>query len=214
MDLKPLNRIFILSPANCAGIRAQLLMSERSSFPLAKQLREGGASLGAIFSFMSSLYFRGKLTYASAFANPPLDLPGTLIVTPGSGLRAPEEILTIDELKEIAGVEVDEQNPPYRKPLERDARRIAESVSVNCEAVFLGSVATSKYLEILGDAFSERLRFPVAFVGRGDMSRGGLMLRCVESGEELTYVELAGAVRRGPRPPKLPKQKVSPTKTD
>src|SRR6476661_6267414 len=102
--MKSVNRIFILSPANCGGIRAQLLMSERSSFPLAKQLRDRGASLGAIFSFMSALYFRGKLSYASSFANPPLDLPGTLVVTPGCGLRAPDEILTIDELKEIAQV--------------------------------------------------------------------------------------------------------------
>jgi hypothetical protein len=207
MDLKTVNRIFILSPANCGGIRAQLLLSERSTFPLAKQLRDRGASLGAIFSFMSALYFRGKLTYASSFANPPLDLPGTLVVTPGSGLRSPAEILTIDELKEIAQVEVDEHNPRYRKPLERDARRIAESISENCQVVFLGSVATSKYLGILGDAFQDRLRFPTEFVGRGDMSRGGLMLRCVKKGEELTYVELSGAVRHGPRPPRLMKLK-------
>lgn len=207
MELKTVNRIFILSPANCAGIRAQLLMSERSTFPFARQLRDRGASLGAIFSLMSGLYFRGKLAYASSFARPPLDLPGTLVVTPGSGLRAPEEILTIAKLREIAGVEVDEQNPSYRKPLEEDARRIAASISVNCEAVFLGSIATSKYLGILADAFREQLRFPVDFVGRGDMSRGGLMLRCVEKGEELRYIELAGAARHGPRPPRLPKLK-------
>jgi hypothetical protein len=188
-------------------MRARLLLSERSSFPLAKELRDRGASLGAVFSFMSALYFRGKLAYANSFANPPLDLPGTLVVTPGSGLRAPDEILTIDELKEIAQVEVNERNPRYRNPLERDALRIAESISGNCEVVFLGSVATSKYLGILGDAFPERLRFPTEFVGRGDMSRGGLMLRCVEKGEELTYVELQGAVRRGARPPKLLKLK-------
>ena len=205
MGLKTVNRIFILSPANCGGIRAQLLLSERSSFPLAKQLRDRSASLGAIFSFMSALYFRGKLSYATSFANPPLDLPGTLVVTPGRGLRDPDEILTIDDLKEIAEVKVDEKNPRYRTPLERDAHQIAKSISGNCEVVFLGSVATSKYLGILGDAFQDRLRFPNEFVGRGDMSRGGLMLRCVEKGEELTYVELAGAVRHGPRPPKLMK---------
>lgn len=182
-------------------------MSERSSFPLARQLRDQGASLGSLFSFMSGLYFRGKLAYAGAFANPPLNLPGTLVITPGSGLRAPEEVLAIDELKQIAGVEVDERNPRYREPLERDARQIAESMPSDCEAVLLGSVATSKYLGILADAFRERLRFPADFVGRGDMSRGGLMLRCVARGEELTYVELTGTVRRGPRPPKLPKLK-------
>ena len=207
MDPKSVNRIFILSPAYCGGIRARLLMSERSSFPLARQLRDHGASLGSLFSFMSGLYFRGKLAYASAFANPPLNLPGTLVITPGSGLRSPDEILAIDELKQIAGVEVDERNPLYREPLERDARRIAESIPGVCEAVLLGSVATSKYLGILADTFRERLRFPADFVGRGDMSRGGLMLRCVATGEELTYVELTGTVRRGPRPPKLPRLK-------
>ena len=207
MTQKPVNRIFILSPAYCGGIRAKLLMSERSSFALARQLREQGASLGDVFSFMSGLYFRGKLAYATSFANPPSESGGTLIVTPGRGLLTPDEILTIDKLKEIAEVEVDERNSQYRTPLERDARRIAESIPMSCEAVFLGSVATSKYLGILGDAFGERLRFPAAFVGRGDMSRGGLMLRCVENAEELAYVELAGAQRHGPRPPKLPKKR-------
>jgi hypothetical protein len=206
-DPNSVNRIFLLSPAYCGGIRAKLLMSERSSFELAVQLREHGASLGALFSFMSGLYFRGKLAYAKAFAKPPVGLPGTLIITPGRGLRAPDEILAIDELEQIAGVEVDEKNLRYREPLERDARLIAESLAVDCEAVLLGSIATSKYLSILADAFQTRLRFPADFVGRGDMSRGGLMLRCVEKGEELSYVELAGAVRRGPRPPKLPKLK-------
>lgn len=203
MEAKTANRIFILSPAHCGGIRAQLLMSGRSNFPLARQLHGPGVSLGAVFSFISELYFRGKLAYARAFANPPLALPGTWIVTPGRGLRLPDEIITADELKEIALVEVDERNPEYREPFERDARQIAEAVSVNCEAVLLGSIATSKYIGILADIFRERLRFPVDFVGRGDMSRGGLLLRCVDKGEELKYVELTGAVRHGPRPPKL-----------
>jgi hypothetical protein len=181
-----------------------MLMSERARFPLAKQLREEGASLGSLFSFMSGLYFRGKLAYAGVFAKPPEGVPGTLVITPGNGLQRPEEILTIADLRQIAGVEVDENNLHYRKPFERDARQIAESIGPNCEAVLLGSVATSKYLSVLSGAFDGRLRFPVDFVGRGDMSRGGLMLRCAENGQELTYVELEGAVRRGPRPPKLP----------
>jgi hypothetical protein len=201
------NRIFILSPAYCGGIRAQLLMSQRANFALAKQLREGGASLGALFSFMSGLYFRGKLAYASAFANPPFEVSGTLVITPGRGLLPPDEILTLEKLKEIGSVEVDERNPRYCEPLERDACRIAASLPALCETVLLGSVATSKYTGILAGAFADRLRFPADFVGRGDMSRGGLMLRCVDQGEELKYVELAGAVRHGPRPPKLPKLK-------
>ena len=35
------------------------------------------------------------------------------------------------------------------------------------------------------------------------MSRGGLMLRCVDNGLELDYVPIAGAVRQGKRPPRL-----------
>jgi hypothetical protein len=198
--------MFILSPANCGGVRAQLLMSGRSSFLLARQLRDGGASLGALFTFMSGLYFRGKLAYANAFAKPPANLPGTLVVTPGAGLISPDETITIDRLKEIATVEVDERNPRYREPLERHARAVAGSISPDCEVVFLGSVATSKYLSILGDAFEERLLFPAEFVGRGDMSRGGLMLRCVDQSYELTYTPLRGAKLHGPRPPRLPKR--------
>jgi len=181
-----------------------MLISERSSFPLAEELRNDGASLGAIFTFMSGLYFRGKLAYSQAFAQPPAGLPGTLVVTPGRGLSRPEEVLSIAQLKEIAAVEVNEQNPRYREPLVRDAQDLASSISQDCELVLLGSVATSKYTSILADVFSGRLCFPIDFVGRGDMSRGGLMLRCVENKEELKYVELEGASRHGPRPPRLP----------
>jgi len=72
------------------------------------------------------------------------------------------------------------------------------------EIVLLGSVASDKYVDPLLGVFGERLVFPPSFVGRGDMSRGGLLLRCVRSGEELTYVPVKGAVRHGPRPPRLP----------
>src|SRR5262245_32450888 len=204
MGSKRINRIFILSPAFCGGKRGQMLLSERSEFPLAVELRTCGASLGAIFTFMSSLYFRGKLAYSQAFARPPIGLPGTFVVTPGRGLRQPDEIFTIQQLREIADVEVHEQNAKYRESLERDAQELAKSISEGCELVLLGSVATSKYTSILAEAFSDRLCFPIDFVGRGDMSRGGLMLRCVESGKELKYVELSSASRHGPRPPRLP----------
>jgi len=50
----------------------------------------------------------------------------------------------------------------------------------------------------------ERLLFPPAFIGRGDMSRGGLLLRCVESGTELPYAPVIGAPRHGKRPERLP----------
>jgi hypothetical protein len=37
------------------------------------------------------------------------------------------------------------------------------------------------------------------------MSRGGLMQRLARAGVQLIYIPLARAVRRGTRPPKLPK---------
>jgi hypothetical protein len=58
-------------------------------------------------------------------------------------------------------------------------------------------------VDVLTEVFGERLRFPIEFVGRGDMSRGGLLLRSVRAREELIYVPVVGAVRHGPRPPKL-----------
>ena len=67
-----MSRIFILSPANCGGRRAKQALSPNATFALAQALRSAdGASLGDVFTFVSGLYFRGKLTYARRFANPP-----------------------------------------------------------------------------------------------------------------------------------------------
>ena len=70
-------------------------------------------------------------------------------------------------------------------------------------AVLLGSIATNKYVDPLTQVFGERLLFPKDFIGRGDMSRGGLMLRHAAAGQELEYIPVATAVRHGKRPPKL-----------
>jgi hypothetical protein len=78
-------------------------------------------------------------------------------------------------------------------------------MGAHCEAVLLGSIATPKYVEPLLSVFGERLLFPAEFVGRGDMSRGGLMLRCQRAGTELTYIPVGNALRHGQRPPKLPR---------
>ena len=70
--------------------------------------------------------------------------------------------------------------------------------------MLLGSIATDKYLDVLAPALGERLHYPPAFVGRGDMSRGGLLLRSAASGVELDYAPLTvRSLRRGSRPPKL-----------
>jgi hypothetical protein len=198
------SRIFILSPAHCGGERARLVLSDAARFDLAVRLREpGGASLGDVFSFLSGLYFRGKLAYARAFARPPEAVPGVLIITTNDGLRSPEHAVGLNTLRRYATGSIDEGNAGYRRPLLRDARLVEAAAGPGCEAVLLGSVASGKYVDVLLSVFGPRLLFPATFVGRGDMSRGGLMLRCVDSGQELEYVPVAGAVRHGPRPPKL-----------
>jgi hypothetical protein len=198
-------KVFILSPASCHGQRAELLFNERAQFFLARRLRsEAGAPLGEVFSFLSGLYFRGKLTYARAFARPGKGASGIAVITPGRGLVDPETIVRLDDLRQFAVVPVDAAEPRYREPLVRDAAKLAARLPVGGQVVLLGSIASDKYVGILHEAFGERLVFPQAFVGRGDMSRGGLLLRAVDEGEELIYVPVAGAVRRGSRPGNLP----------
>lgn len=203
--VKRARRIFLLSPAHCGGERARIVFSPRAEFELARRLRSTeGVPLGEVFSFLSGLYFRGKLAYAQAFAAPPAGVPGVLVITPTEGLRVPEEPTTMERLRQFARVGIAQEDRRYSRPLLRDARLIAEAAGAKLDVVLLGSVATGKYVDVLGKVFGERLLFPSDFVGRGDMSRGGLMLRCAREGRELDYVAVAGAVRHGPRPPKLP----------
>lgn len=199
------SRVFLLSPANCGGERAQLLLRPQAQFPLAIELRSpAGARLRDVFQFMSGLYFRGKLAYSDRFARPPGAGPGALVIVPGAGLVSPDQRVSVEVLRAIAEIPVDVRDERYRIPLERDARRLARKLGRNGEAVLLGSVASGKYTEILLAIFRERLRFPTVFVGRGDMSRGGLMLRCARAGIEMDYAAVDGAVVHGQRPPRLP----------
>jgi hypothetical protein len=197
-------RVFLLSPADCSGKRALLLQQPAPEAELGKRLRSReGVPIGEVFSFVSSLYFRGKLAYARAFARPPGGHPGVHVITPCDGLRAPESFLRVPDLRRYAGGPVDADEERYRQPLLRDLRALAPAWG-EAEVVLLGSIASSKYAELLTSVLGDRLFFPSDFVGRGDMSRGGLMLRCVEEGRELAYVPLLGAVRRGARPARLP----------
>ena len=203
-------RIFLLSPANCSGPRAQMLLSDRARFDLAQRLRSRqGVAVGEAFAFISGLYFRGKLAYGLEFARPPEpDLPltasGALVITPNAGLRAVETAVTVDALRRFASVDIAADDPRYRRPLLASARTLDEEIGPDCDVVLLGSVASAKYVDVLMEIFGERLLFPIDFVGRGDMSRGGLLLRAVRGGEELPYVPVKGAVLHGPRPPRLP----------
>jgi hypothetical protein len=197
------SRVFLLSPANTSALRGQLLLNKDSQFELAHRIRGQGAPLGEIFSFISSLYFRGKLAYAKAFGNAPPGVPPMLALTTSRGLLSPETTITLNELIEMSGVSIDLGDSRYREPLVRDARALADQLPPGSKIVLLGSIATGKYVDPLLEVFGSNLLFPEKFVGRGDMSRGGLMLRCAESRLELDYVPVASAIRRGTRPPKL-----------
>jgi hypothetical protein len=195
-------RLFLLSPAHVGGKRAQLLLNEEASFALATDLRRpGGVPLGDVFSFVSGLYFRGKVAYARRFARPPAGMPGAYVITANRGLVPEETRVGLDDLREFGTVDIHADEPRYREPLERDLAELLRMPGT--ELVLLGSIATGKYVDVLLDAAGPRLVFPVDFVGRGDMSRGGLLLRAVRAGVELEYAPVAGAARRGPRPGKL-----------
>jgi hypothetical protein len=181
-----------------------MILSERAQFELAKKLRsKHGATLAELFTFLSGLYFRGKIAYANAFAGTSNGVCGVFVITPTRGLVDARSTITISDLREFAEVDIDQMNPRYRKPLEKSVRQLAKSLSPECDVVLLGSIATGKYVDIFLRHFKERLRFPADFVGRGDMSRGGLMLRRAADRTELKYISVAGAVRKGKRPPKL-----------
>ena len=198
------HRIFLLSPAYAGGERARIILRDQAQFPLARKLRgKGGAPIADVFTFLSGLYFRGKIAYATAFARPAPGTSGVLVITPTRGLIDAQTRIRLDDLREFAEVDIDEDDPRYRMPIERDARRLAKKLSDQSEVILLGSIATGKYVEVLLANFGQRLRFPADFVGRGDMSRGGLMLRCAVDLQELSYLPVAGAIVNGKRPPKL-----------
>jgi hypothetical protein len=195
--------VFLLSPARCGGERAsQLVASPSPRSELAKRLHAGTATLGETMAWLSALYFRGKLAYSARFgtAHP---LPSALVMTPGQGLRPPEWALTAQDLDAMGKIDIETR--AFVQPLRRDAEQVVQAYGVDVNVVLLGSIATGKYIDTLLDVFGDRLLFPETFVGRGDMSRGGLMLRAARSGEELVYAPVAGAKRHGERPAKLPK---------
>ena len=191
-------RVFLLSPANCRGRRAQQVLSPKASFSVATRLRSEGVPIGELFAHMSGLYFRGKITYARKFGR-------AFVITPDQGLIPAEASITSHVLIRFAGAEIDLDNPGYRTPLEQTARALDAEAGPDAQFVLLGSIASEKYVQVLTAIFGGRLVFPATFVGRGDMSRGGLLLRAAASSQELEYIPVIGAVRHGARPPRLPR---------
>lgn len=179
-----------------------MLMRPGATHQLALRLEAGTLTLGEAFAFMSGLYFRGKLAYATAFAG--RGRQATFVITPTRGLQPPDLVISRALIDEFAGVDVSQDDERYRRPLLADARRLEGALSPHERIVLLGSVATAKYLDVLAGVFGDRLSFPSDFVGRGDMSRGALMLRAAAAGAELEYVALTQQTpRHGRRPPRL-----------
>lgn len=195
-------RVFLLSPARCGGERARQLRVSTTS-ELGRQLQSQGAPLGDVFAWLSALYFRGKLSYGRRFGQPFAGVPGALIMAPGLGLRAPESLVSSAGLGAMGEIEVESR--AFVEPLVRDAAMVARALPPAAPVVLLGSIATGKYLDSLLEVFGARLVFPESFVGRGDMSRGGLLLRAARTGDELAYRPILGATLHGARPPKLPR---------
>ena len=197
------SRVFLLSPARSDGRRARILLNPKATFSLAVRLREDGAEIGEVFSFLSKLYFRGKLTYAREFAQATRRAPPILVITTDRGLVPPETRITREDLEKFCEVDISAGDERYLAPLARDAAALSSKLGRVATAVLLGSIATGKYVDALLDVFGSRLVFPSEFVGRGDMSRGGLLLRSARAGGELEYIPVIGAIRHGKRPPKL-----------
>lgn len=203
-DDKP--RVFLLSPANMAGLRAQMLLNPKAPFPLARKFREEGVTLADAFTFTSGLYFRGKISYARHFASANRrDI--VRVITSNAGLADPDTRVGPREIEAYGETEIDPTDPKYFEPLRRDAQRLAKRTG-NGPVILLGSIATPKYRHVLLDVFGERLFFPAEFVGRGDMSRGALLLRAVEANEELTYASVHDAVFTGKRATRVSEIKI------
>jgi hypothetical protein len=186
--------IFLLSPAYLGGRRAAMLWNPQASFAVARELNgPGGAPVGELFSFVSGLYFRGKMAYATTFGRPPPDTAPAFVISPSEGLRPLDERVTVDRLRAWALVAVDVRSRAYTRPLYRHAEELERAHGGDTRFVLLGSVATSKYVLPLTRVFGDHLLFPPDFVGRGDMSRGALLLRAVRAQQELRYVPVEGA---------------------
>jgi len=199
-----MKRIFLLSPAKATGRRAQLLLNPAAPFALARQFHREGLPLAEVFTFASGLYFRGKINYARQFAD--MDAGDEIrLITTNAGLVEPALLVRPKDLHAFGAVDISEDDPRYHAPLKRDAAALAKQLSRDGVALLLGSIATTKYRDGLLACFGERLHFPADFVGRGDMSRGALLLRAAREKRELAYTPVLGATFSGKRAPRVGK---------
>ncbi|HKO48692.1 MAG TPA: hypothetical protein VJV79_13265 [Polyangiaceae bacterium] len=183
--------IFLISPANLGGRRGALLFNPSAPFQLARELRSPeGAALGELFSFVSGLYFRGKLAYARAFGRAPLGHEAAYVMSAGGGLCSADERIRLERLQGWAKISIHQDNPHFSAPLIRHASALLERSAPGTRFVLLGSVASDKYVQPLREVFGSDLVFPAQFAGLGDMSRGALLLRAVRDRRELAYAPI------------------------
>jgi hypothetical protein len=115
-----------------------MLVNPRSEFPLAARLRsEEGSEIGEVFSFLSKLYFRGKLTYARAFAPPHGPPPSILVITADRGLVPPETRVTLDDLRQFGHVDIAAGDDRYLSPLTRDMTALSSAIAPDTQVVLI-----------------------------------------------------------------------------
>lgn len=181
--------VFLISPADVSGKRAKMMESPRATFDAARKLQsDDGVPIGEAFAFMSALYFRGKLAYANHFQRPSGNLPGTLVITAGRGLVTPDFPVRIADLRRMRRTRIHDKPGKYRNAVRRDALDLEAEASDATLFVLLGSLATGKYLDVLVPILGERLVYPKALIGMGDMKRGATLLNAVRDNRELDYV--------------------------
>lgn len=193
---RPASRAFLLSPAFAGGMRARFLLNPHAPFPLARQFHAAGVSLAEAFAFMSGLYFRGKIGYARHFAR---SRNLIWIITTNAGLWSPERVVHPDDVAAFGRTQIEADDRKFAEPLEGDLVTLAKKLGPRGSVVLLGSIATPKYRQALTAAFGKRALFPTDFVGRGDMSRGALLLQAVRENRELPYAPLLETVLTGRR---------------
>jgi hypothetical protein len=191
-------KVFLISPATAHGPRALSLRRPGSGSALARRLREDGVPLGEVFSFLSGLYFRGKLEYARAFAHVPREATGDVyIITMTDGLVSPDMRISSQDLERYALCS--EGTAAAIATLTRTAHTLSQRIGGDADVVLLGSVSTGKYTDLLAPIFGDRLLFPRDVLHIGQLARGALFLRRARERHELEYMPVAEIVRAGRR---------------
>ena len=118
-----------------------MLLNPGANFELAAKLRAGAATLGEVYSFISGLYFRGKVAYSDAFGSAPQDLPPAVVIVQGLGLLPLQTLMTAEKLTAAGAVSIERDHIAYRTALLRDAKAVKSASGASCQFVLLGMTA-------------------------------------------------------------------------